>query len=371
MRSKLNFLELQLVNITKQKESVNICIYIESMNRGNCPRNAYWERHLISNQQNTVFIATFAITIPLVLSTNILLLYALVKTKQLNTLLNLLVLILCLSACFISTIVMPLDILMFTKFRQDLNCTLELVASFIQQTGSHMYVNIIFVMALHRYIQARPSTIHQQKGIKKWLVSKRGTIILVAMSMIFALFHGIASCYCFGYYYNRTPNWIIKGIDMVLVVTILSLYVRLVLKIKQHVRSSMVVRMQKCNTDQKTMAVLDVKPAGKHVMIPAIKHSQKYLKKLETTVFLTVLSTVVCSLPFVITDALTSSYGDFQGQGKSSAPQFLRFFYFMSWCIAFWSTILNAVIIIYRNGKVKKLLYEGIILYLVKKYQAF
>ena len=302
-----------------------------------CPRNAYMARSTLSNTQNTIFIASLGIIIPIIFGTNAFLAYALFKTKQLHSSFIILLFHLCISNCFAATVVLPLNVVIFTTFRNEHNCIFELTLVFIQQFGSHLSIYTVLALALLRYCQVNPEMI-TPKGLKKRMISRSGTIFFIVTSFVMSIIHGLASNYLFGSYNSRIPNWIIKGIDVGLFVLVLFAYFRLFLRVKIYTETSAVLQRPSENVDNSSSV---------------FAHNQRprYFARLTVTVFLTVASTVLFSIPFIITDALTAYYKDFQR--TSSVQQLLQFFYYYSWVILSVDLAINALLFIFSNRKVK------------------
>ena len=302
-----------------------------------CPTNAYWNRDVLSDLQNTIFVSSLGIMAPIIFGTNALLAYALRKTKQLNSSFSVLVFLLCISDCFTATVVIPLDIIMFTLFRYKQNCTFEFALIFLQQFAAHISVYSIVTLALLRYSQLNPNMI-KPTGWKKRVTSRTGTIFLIAITFIMAVFHGLVSSYMFGYYYNRVPNWIIKALDAASLIIILSLYFRLFCRIKVYTETNRVVEMSSKSPDL---------PRN----VQALNQTPKYFTRLTIIVFLTVAATVIFAMPFIIVDAIVAYYEDFTAD--STVPQLLRFFYFYSWVILALNPTFNALLFSLSNTRVK------------------
>ena len=314
---------------------------ISSMNSTStsyCPKTAFTKKHVISEAQSVIFVSFLGILVPVTIAANSLLAFALIKTKQLvKSVSNVFIFLLCLSDIFLGSVTITLDIIIFTKYRLGRFCTLELAGTFIQQFSTHMSVNIIFVIALHRYIQVNPD-FKEITGFKRRLTSRTGSIVLVFLAFLLAIVHGLLSTYCFASYKNRIPNWIIKGTDCILIITFYVLYIRLFWRIRQHTQAN------KALWSAENRVVLQEYRRVEN-------HRPKYLGKLTKTVFFILIAIGICYLPFIIVDIYTAWMGDVEG---SSTAQTIRFLYFMSWGIAFINSTINAVIIFYRNDKLKE-----------------
>ena len=275
------------------------------------------------------------------------------KTKQLTSSFSKLLFLLCMYDCSGTIIVLPMVIVMFTTFRNTQNCTFELVLVFIHQTAAHLSIYTIFALALLRYSQVN-SEMLKPMGWKKKVISNTGTVFLIVASFTMAVLSGLASSYMFGCYYNRVPNWIIKALDSVLLVLTLCFYSRLFCKVKKYAETSTACALEASNnnSDFRTNALTD-------------SQRPRYFKKLTVTVFLTFAALLVLAIPFIITDATTAYYEDFQS--NTATPQLLRFFLFYSWIIWALNSAFNAVLFLLSNTKIK-MFYKKKILWLRRSY---
>ena len=319
----------------------------------NCSKTAFTKKHVIDETQNIVFITFLGILVPITIVTNSLLAFALIKTRQLmKNVSNIFIFLLCLSDTFLGAVTIPFVMIIFAKYRHARFCTLEFVAAFILSFSTHMSANVIVVIALHRYIQVSPDFQGSAAGnaIRRWLISKTGSIVLVFLAFLLAVANGLLSINCFGIYYNRVPNWIIKGIDCVLVMTVVVLYMRLFCRIRGHTQvNSVLWRAENIVAVSQTSSASD----GHSVAV-----RPKYFVKFAKTVLLILIAIALCYLPFIVVDVYTAWMGDIQ---RMSSARLVRFLYFMSWGPAFINSTVNAAIIIYRNDKLKAFLKEKIL----------
>ena len=314
-----------------------------------CPKlTAFTKMHTLSQTQSNILITCLAVLAPITITANSLLAFALVKTKQVTKpTSHVFIFLLCMSDIFVGAVTIPFDIIIFAKYRRVRICTLELVGNFIGQLFPHLSVNIILIIALHRYIQINPS-LREITGLKKWLISKTGSVILVVLAFLSAVANGLIASYLFGSYYNRVPNWLIKAIDCVLFIVIYGLYVNLFWNVKKHTRANKVL------WNAENQAVKTNSGAS------GINPRPTYFKKFTKTVILILIAIVLCYLPYVTIDI---SQGLLEQSLSQSSAQLVRFFYYMTWMFLFSNSTINAAIIIYRNDKLKAFIKEKIFRY--------
>ena len=130
---------------------------------------------------------------------------------------------------------------MFTTFRVNKSCMAEFLATFLAQFIAHLTIYSATILALLRYIQINID-MKEPGGLKKWFISKYFLVILLIflgiLGFLLSVWHGLASNYVFGNFINGIPNLIIKGIDGIMLIVFLLLYMQLFWRIRSHVRSS-------------------------------------------------------------------------------------------------------------------------------------
>ena len=295
-----------------------------------------------SETHNTILITFFGVLAPITVTANSLSASAMIKTKQLTKpTLHVFMFLLCISDILLGAVEIPFYIIIFAKYRHIRTCTLGLVGNFLG-LFNQLSVNFIFIIALHRYINVNPK-LQENRGLKKWLTSRTGSIVLVFFAFLYAVLYGSLSSYLFGYYYNRIPNWILKGINCVLFIAIFVLYLNLFWKVKKHTQANTVL----WNVENQT---LKTQNGGTHINL-----RPDYFEKLTETIFLILVAIGLCYLPFIIMDICTAWVDENQ---RTSSARHVRFLYFMSWGFTYINSTVNAVIITYRNDKLKAFLTE-------------
>ena len=156
-----------------------------------------------------------------------------------------------------------------------------------------------------------------------------------------AVLSGLLSSYLFGYYYSRIPNWIIKGINCVLFITIFVLYLNLFWRVKKHTQANSVLWNQQNQT-------LRTQIGGTY-----INKRPDYFEKLTLTVFLILVAIGVCYLPVLLVDIFFFWIDENE---RTSRARHLQFFYYMSGGFTYVNSTVNGAIITYRNNKLKAFL---------------
>ena len=298
-------------------------------------------RHVISETQNIIFLTFLGILVPVTIIANSLLAFALIKTKQLTKpTSHIFIFLLSISDLFMGAMTIPFDIILFSKYRHTRACKLELIATAVQLFNTQVSANMIFVIALHRYIQVNPD-LREITRTKEWLISKNGSAILTLLAFIVAFVDGLLSSYFFGHYYNSIPEWILRGLKIVMMAIIFVLYLKLFCKIRRHTQTNSV--LWKSENPAAMTQTTDLRP--------------KYFGKLTVTVFLILIAIGLCYLPYIIMDICTHAIDE--SKIRSSVRP-VRFLYFMSWGFVYINSTINAAIIISRNDKLKAFLREKV-----------
>ena len=304
----------------------------------------YTKMQVISETQNIIFLTFLGILIPITVTSNSLLAFTLIKTKQLTkSVSHVFIFLLCLSDIFAGAVTLPLIIIIFAKYRRDRICTLELVGNGLARANLLFSANIILIIVLNRYVQINPD-LREITGLKKWLTSKTGSVVLLLLASLYSVINGLLASYLYGYYYSRIPNLTMHGADCVLFITIFGVNFNLFWKVKKHTLVNRVVwhaRNQVVSTQSRRTDV-NLRP--------------NYFERFTTTVFLILTAIAVCGLPHVVIKISITLLE----QSRRQSPQTLRFLYFMSFGILCGHSTINAVIIMHRNNRINAFLKEKV-----------
>ena len=171
---------------------------------------------------------------------NILLAYGITKTNQLTSnAFNIFALIICISEVIFGVVMVPFDNVYYISCQQELHG--RVFNDFLSTIHCTSYNIFCTILALLRYIQINID-MKEPGGLKKWPISKYFLVILLIflgiLGFLLSVWHGLASNYVFGNFINGIPNLIIKGIDGIMLIVFLLLYMQLFWRIRSHVRSS-------------------------------------------------------------------------------------------------------------------------------------
>ena len=298
-------------------------------------RNAYTDRTILSKSQSTTLGILLTFELLLTLPLNALLIFGILKTKLSDSTTWRYIFLLGISGCFLGIIVIPINILLFTKERKMRNCDFEYSAIFIGQTVCQFTAYLIFLLALHRYFISLPDA----KGSWSTFTSKTGSRRLVICVFIVSLLHGAASVDFFGKVSTPIPNIAMKVIDFILGLMVYSIYLRLYLRIRRYAK-------------QLRVRFNDVPIETRQPQTKRVIRKPKYVKELALTISFVLLAVAIGYVPFIVMDCWTSWYTFVKSK---TAPQNVRFVYYMTYGSVFFTSVANAAIILYRNRDLKAL----------------
>lgn len=321
------------MNSSKFNENLSAMINVSEDGSGKFCRNAYMDRMILNKAQCGVITAILVLEMATAMSLNTLLIKGIYKQNMVGSVTWYYVLLLGYAGCSLSLVIMPLNILLFTVYRSSRSCTLEYVTIFLGQTNCQFIGYLILLLASHRYLMTVPHT----KLRISCLTSNFASRIVIVSVFGVSLLHGGASINFFGAIETPLPNIAMKIVDVTIGLVICVIYLRLYRRVRQYAANAR-VRF----ADNAVHVEQDI--------ITSTERKPKYIKRLAVTISLILLALASCYIPFIIMDAWTSWYTFYQCQ---QAPQNVRFIYYLTYGSVFFTSILNAVIIIQRNKEMK------------------
>ncbi len=293
--------------------------------------NAFVGRMILTRAQNVSLAAIMALMIPFLIICNAAVIVGFYKTKQLSSVCNWSVVALSVSDGLIGIISMPLYCVLLITFGHERVCWYELLTMMVVQMNSHFSAYTIVVIALQRYLKARPR--FAETWLTEKLVSKGGTVFTCSIALFLSILHGMVSTNFFNTITTSTPKIIMMIINICLVVSVYVCYIRLYRSIKVHVANT------------RSLSVSAHRHGSTATTI------QPYYTELAKTMCFILATFAVTSIPYLITDFITGWYTFVL---KVDAPQTMRFLYYLSFWPLVLNAVLNAVILLYRNKKAVK-----------------
>ncbi len=296
--------------------------------------NAFVGRMILTRAQHLSIASVAALSIPLQISCNAAVIIAFYKTKQLKSASNWNIAILSFSDCLGGLVSLPLYCVLFAAFGKERVCWYEQLTVGMLQTNSHFSCYTMVVIALQRYLKARPGL--TESSLSRKLASKKGTVFTSSLVLLVSILHGIVSTNFFNTTTTNIPKVIMAIINIAPVAAIYICYLRLYRNIRSHV-TNITVELNSSTTHQDSTTTTTNQPT--------------YCNELAKTMYFILASFAVCSIPFLIADFVTGWYALVL---KVNAPQTVRYFYYMSFWPLSLNGIINALILLYRNKKAAK-----------------
>ncbi len=292
--------------------------------------NAFSDRIFLTATQSTVISILLALYISPIIIVNISLALALFKKNLLNSRSRWYVFLLTLSDGFI-TVTVILLLILFTKYGKTEYCAFENIVVFLLQFNMHVSAYLVLLIAFHRYLKIHPNLKSRTyKGITKSVMSGRLANFLVIVCFVLPIFHGLSSCYFFGYIRSKIPIITTKAVSGILFVTIYILYFRLYYRIARKHKQTTV-----------------------NITENLARNARKYSTEFTKTVFLIMIALFVNLAPFIVMDLWTSWYTHVK---HTESPLVVRFIYYLSCVFMTGISFMDGAIFIYRNKIVREYL---------------
>ena len=299
---------------------------------GSC-ETVFSERIFLSTVQSSIIAAILIVLILLSISTNLLVMVSLIKTKQLSRTCNIIYFFLSLSDCFAGLVLIPQLTLLFTYFRNSRNCRVELSAMFFAQFFAHLSGHMVVLLALYRFIFANPDLSYLLK-VKEMMESRKGITGLIMFGVVFSTVYAVILCVTSIRPHFYLVSFIIFTLDFIMVFLVYILYLHAYLRVRIHVKEG-----------RNWPSI----PKGGKSRISASRPA--YLLKTTKTIFLILSFIGICYLPSIVFQMVLFIKKDVTKTELSSAQRFLLY---LAACIVILNSALNAIIILYRNDKINK-----------------
>ena len=269
----------------------------------------------LTTSQQSVITILFSIISPLIVLSNGITIFLLLKLKQLHVTTNRIILCLCISDLLIGVIVCPLWIGLYTVYRNERNCIFETITVFPSITLGHFSVYMITMVAVERYIRiTRP--LHYQDIITVKKLNK----IVVACGCL-ALCCGSVATTAFSYGYLTTANIVLVTLATIVLCFIFFIYIRLLSRLRRHSRRSVATWTER-------------------------NPRQTFVMKTFVTAACILLSLFLCFAPCFVFTFINFIYSATQGRNTSSKVLFITL---ASYPFFYMNSVINAIIVLRRN----------------------
>ena len=290
-----------------------------------CKNSVFQWIYFTSATENLILIIFNAVLIPLSTVSNALVIYSLVKTRQLSLGANKMFCFLSISDFCIAAICQLANLILLTVYRNKRNCRLEISIQYSSTFLCNLSGMIILSIAIDRYAQMR-------KTLRMiFRRNRRRTIYFVILSLTVAL--GVTVLDVLGTFLVQY-SWINMSIqlgELTALVIIFSLYIMLYCSVSKYRR--------------RTNRVLQTEGMSKHR-----QPNVKYARAMIGTIIMILTSLLICYFPLLIVGLHTV----FKAEQDGEATPRRTFTNYLSFQFGFTSSFLSSVIFLYRNQTCRK-----------------
>ena len=311
----------------------------------NCSETLYNRLSLTAAQNLLVFVLIIIIAC-LTVTINSVLAVALWKTKQMNNSTNIYIFLLSLSDCMLGSVAMPLAAGLYLTHASPKKCKLFDIARGFSSSNIHFSAYLIVLVAFDRYMNIRVD-FTEDNGCFKRLKSKCGSIFLISLGFILSALAG-GSTVIENELAIKIPTICISVTEMCGVITIYALYIRMYHKTSRHVKTNMVYQGKSYEEYS------DVKHSQEEIKYKH-RNTPRYMGELRKTILLILIAVAVCYLPLIVTNAYI------RGFAKGTVSYSVRLSFALSLAIAYFNSVLNACIILYRNSRLREYLRDTVL----------
>ena len=278
--------------------------------------------HLLKGNQLVVFAVLVLILSLCIFTANALVIFGIVKTRQLGSVLNRFFLFLSISDCCLAGIGLPLNAAMLLKkHHRNENCTIEISVQFVIFLFTHFSGFMIVTIAIDRYIHMRYLQRYQVIMTK----SRAGAVIAFGfgLSLLICTAYTISSVH--GIF--QWVNMVIILIDLAAAVTVYIAYKKVYSEVKQHLK-----RIENVRTSSQ---------------------APPYAVAMIHTILFILVSTFVCYIPYEMMNAFLFFKVQINNQGLSSN---LSLAVLSTHLLVYLNSCSNAIIFVYKNDPIRNLI---------------
>ena len=312
------------------------------MNDTNCSTLLFYFDRL-SQTTNAALAITYLCMAVITVAINLLLLAAMVATKQaFSNTSNIFITCLCVIDSLNGAVALPLFSMVRLKYNTLESCILPVVSQINGMFLAYLSLSIIILIAIDRYLHMRTSFNNRTSIFMKLFSGKMIILLLVGITAFAAL---AAISYLIpseaGNSGSITKLIVVSIVKLVCIPGTAILYMRGYYRVRAFVRSNPVYNVSKFETQLSPESTKKIKPKTKQAT-PA------YLRNLQKTVLMLIISLVVTYIPFTIANTM---HALFYFKNKKSRAVLL--FYDTAALFFMCSFTLNSLIIFKMNGKAR------------------
>ena len=288
------------------------------------------DRFHLTWKENIVFGIVFCFVAAYTVLVNIALIVSLVKTRQVNKKSNVLILILSISDLVTGGVCLPFTVTMFIKYPFKRHCILEVIhqaTEFFLVLSAYMTVTI----AVDRYVNINPNLRNSGSGLPRIFSSSKiwlPLMITLGITSVTTAVHTVT--YVFAKEIHIIAVIAIMSLALFIFLTVFILYLRFYFRIWQFTRAS---------------GLYSAGTSGNHA-----SSSPRYVDKLGFTIFLILLTIIICYIPFLI---ITTYQAVRLRTNPASFTHTDYLLYRIFFGLFYLNSGLNAGIILFRNRKLR------------------
>ena len=295
-----------------------------------CLVQTFADRTNLTGPRNLSVVLSLSVSGAVILILNSILIICLVKTKELKNPRGFLLLILSISDCFIGLMTIPLQMVLFTVFKEHRVCTMESIAHAAAYFTSHFSGHIIAIISFQRNVHINPR-LKPPNMFSRFLAKKSRVMILVIFSFMVTLTETLVTVFMYDKFIARL---VLTIIDSVIIVYVYVTYFWMYFKVRSF--------SSKTTTGQKVQTGRTVK---------------KSEYRFAETVALTLISTALCYFPYQILYGLRWR----RTRQRQNVSMDIQFGIYLSLILMYCNSAINAAMIIFRSTKMRTLVISVVI----------
>ena len=296
-------------------------------------KNAFSSRVYLNFGESATMKALFVMLAIFTIITNSIVIYRLVKSRQLQKVSSLLIFVLSISDLCTGALTLPLVCVLFFSYENQRFCELELVTQFI--STSFVYISIVMTMLV-----GLDRVIHQTFPTRyKVILSKKAAAWSITIGILSSV--GLSALLSLSSIFNQITklSMVFSILTIIIIVIVFISYFKAYFQISRHVRRSVLWKGRRTGNMLHNAKQRSTTP--------------RYLREFGRTVFLIVLVICLCYIPFVtvIIASFIVSYTTDCVLNCHEEMRSLRFALFLSYVLIYSNSGFNALIIIRRNSR--------------------
>ena len=275
----------------------------------------FTNRIYLTNTQGLIVLICHSLAGLVVVTSNLLVIFGLLKTKQMKNPSNYLIFLLSVSDCVVGMIAIPLDVTLFSLYLKRTACILEYIAHFLLYSTTHFSAYLIAIIAVHRNLSINHNFKRRNK-LSQFLLKKNGLRVITSAVCLVAIAEALVLLF---FYKKMISRIALVLLDTIIFITVYAIYFWMYFKVWTSLQS-------------------------------------KATKRLSKTIAIILLAVAIFYIPPIVIAAIR---GSFVENRKISAD--INFGLYLSLTLVFSNSGFNAVVILTRSVTVRNFLTNWIL----------